>query len=748
MSDPAADSVPDWTAPLGSMRDPELKASIIGLFRDAREHIESVSNSNENILVVLISRRFSCIYTMLLDAGMPRLDQSDGCEVVFDRALDGKLRWEGKHILVLDDMVVFGRTIADRVEALERAFGESMNDVPEIKSLVAACHKNASNRHLIDAKIDVPSDAERLTDEENDVLSEDLSYCLYRSVTPYFTDFPVIGTGTHRNNGLVVSVSEEAFSQLRRTEHGWLCADVTVPPPIGLANQYALTYIPDDDVARIIKNSLVPAAHHLAELMKVRLFISCPDDSGIRILRAVPIGIPGPASSALLDECLGQIADSLPGWSIADWQQWKPQGKHRLVQAYISTAVLAAFWKHRDLKSLLGSALSSQLLDADHIAGYYERDCSDNFCDTFDAIVKSVSKILDSPSKGEEAADPDSTWNAPTFRACPQSPPYQIESLQLDIADKCWKNRYIGYNRLSSVPKRPKDGECTKVDPFWAHGVLNLWAIIVKEHQHNIQKCLLDLDETSSTESRSSLAAWYDRVRCGFLPNEVATALLGPTEESDAWSQALISLVFDIGNDLGIAVPSTHNQAEHEFGGNMVYRQYRAGENAHIADNRPRDVVTSDITETRQTDEDAFGNLDSLSQRLLNIEIGTGWDDLEDAQRRDVEKLIEDYRNVEDHTTQSGTLTGARVATVVAIDDNAEYIDAIVEGPSSDNSSVWMQFPLKKLSHDVRQLIIEADSPEGVQFMWYTVEPASSTTEQVSGTESRHSFESLANSGQ
>ena len=55
-----------------------------------------------------------------LGGGMLPLNTHDRCEVVFDRALDGDLSWQGDHVLVLDDMLAFGRTMSARVNELRR----------------------------------------------------------------------------------------------------------------------------------------------------------------------------------------------------------------------------------------------------------------------------------------------------------------------------------------------------------------------------------------------------------------------------------------------------------------------------------------------------------------------------------------------------------------------------------------------------------------------------------------------------
>ena len=115
--------------------------AIVTLFENARRRIEEIAAPPENkrVLVVLASRRLSCVHTMLLDAGMPPLDEDGCCDVVFDRALDGDLRWQGDHVLVLDDMLVYGRTMSDRVDELRRALARDGSERgPDVEPMVAA----------------------------------------------------------------------------------------------------------------------------------------------------------------------------------------------------------------------------------------------------------------------------------------------------------------------------------------------------------------------------------------------------------------------------------------------------------------------------------------------------------------------------------------------------------------------------------------------------------------------------------
>jgi len=704
------------------MRSVEMRVAIVDLFNNASARIAEVVNGEQpgEVLVVLVSRRLSCVYTMLLDAGMPRLDEGGQCEVVFDRALDGNLGWRGSHALVLDDMLIFGQTMADRCKELRETFSGNSGTLVQVEPMVAAIYEGARGDHTeMLWPSGMPEGVPRYNSEQNAQFSEDLSYCLYRSTTPYFTDFPIIGTGPLRNGGsLQLKATPKEMKRISTTSDEWLAADVTLKPPIGAEGQVALSFFPTNETAKKIRSKMSPAAAALAELMKVRVFAGAPDGEGNHILRIVPIGVPGPASPAALDHAIEQIAGDVPDWGIRDWNDWKPQGRHRLVQMYISTAVAGEFWKRVESIKGIGRSLRSDLLDEDHISGYFEQNRVEGFRRTFDSILERYS------SADPEASEP---LEMPAFAARPTSAPYELNSLRLEVAEKRWKNTHRSY-KLGTPPSRPANKKkAVAVEPMWAHDLLNLWAVIVDEHQRPAQEQIANDPEAAKGET----ARWYERVRCGFLPSELTEAVLGFKEAEDTWDKGLVSLALDIGNDLGIAVPSTHNQADHPFGGQLVYRQYRAGENAPAAKSRLQDLARDNPKETYQ-------NTDPFLRCLLGISAGTPWEDLTDDQKAKVSNLAHASIEVEDKTTEKGSLIAARLATIVNVDEENGKIEVHAEGPALDDLDCWVEMPIEEFNGEIADRL-----QPGLQFYWYSIEPG----EGDERAEEFHRFEFLADTG-
>ena len=699
-----------------------MRVAIVDLFNSARARIAEITSGEQpgEVLVVLVSRRLSCVYTMLLDAGMPRLDESVQCEVVFDRALDGNLGWRGSHALVLDDMLIYGQTMVDRYQELRETFSGNSGTPVQVEPMVAAIYEGARGDHTeMLWPRGIPEGVPRYSSDQNAQFSEDLSYCLYRSTTPYFTDFPIIGTGPLRNGGSIqLKATPKEMKKISTTSDEWLAADVTLKPPIGAEGQVALSFFPTNETANKIRNKMSPAAAALADLMKVRVFAGAPDDEGNHTLRIVPIGVPGPASPTTLDHAIEQIAEDVPDWGICDWDNWKPQGRHRLVQMYISTAVAGEFWKRVESIKGIDRPLRSDLLDKDHISGYFEQNRVEGFRKTFDSILRRYS-----------SADPEESepLEAPVFAARPTSAPYELNSLRLEVAEKRWKNMHRS-DKFGTPPSRPASKKkAVVVDPMWAHDLLNLWAVIVNEHQRPAQQQMADSREAAEGET----LRWYERVRCGFLPSELTGAVLGFKEAEDTWEKGLVSLVLDMGNDLGIAVPSTHNQADHTFGGQLVYRQYRAGENAPAAKSKLQDLA-------RDNPEETYQNIDPFLRCLLGISTGTTWDDLTANQKARVSDLADASIEVEAQTTEKGSLIAARLATVVNVDEENGKIEVQAEGPALEDLDDWVEMPINILGGEIADRL----QPD-LQFYWYTIEPG----EGDGRAEEFHRFELLTDTG-
>ena len=89
------------------------KISDVGLRRaTARifELAQRLVDAGEVDLVVIAARRLSCLYQLLLKAGMPQLT---GCLAISNRVLDADphIDWATTRVLVLDDSVVVGTTL-------------------------------------------------------------------------------------------------------------------------------------------------------------------------------------------------------------------------------------------------------------------------------------------------------------------------------------------------------------------------------------------------------------------------------------------------------------------------------------------------------------------------------------------------------------------------------------------------------------------------------------------------------------
>src|SRR2546421_379435 len=118
------------------VRDEEIRRALVDVFRRANREVETRSATGEEVVVVLVSRRLTCIYSMLTAAGMPRFDA-----VVSDRALAANADVTGRHVVLIDDAVVLGTTLVDTYDRLMEG---GCSAVTTVVACIDADRSNAS----------------------------------------------------------------------------------------------------------------------------------------------------------------------------------------------------------------------------------------------------------------------------------------------------------------------------------------------------------------------------------------------------------------------------------------------------------------------------------------------------------------------------------------------------------------------------------------------------------------------------
>ncbi|MCP4381597.1 MAG: hypothetical protein GY798_09315 [Hyphomicrobiales bacterium] len=541
---------------LSTVSDDELRRAFGHLFED----IQSQADEGLVTIVVLTARRMACTYLRLIASGMPELT---GCSVVMDRffdAVDTRDRdWSQEHVLIVDDTIVVGTTLFDLHESLQ----EVMCHEGTIRC-AAVCKDSDSSVDFLLNDLSVDVRCERRMEEVNR-LSKQLVITLFEAQVPFFSDFAYTKP---------IEFSAEAWSDFLRTP-GWQIADVTSPFQAlhdGVCGKTPLepvvesfSVIPDESVVtRVLSRTTLEAAQ-MVEAFKLRLYArQLPD--GSRSVVVLPLALVAPSYPDSLRASLHAITRDIRGGEElfgVRWTKWKPVAWHRLVQLYLSACVLSEVWERIVETSNAPERLTRDAIESRQVELYFGESSS--------KILDAFEKVVD----GYRFADERDTHATQRPRHPDPSPSSLL--LEDDVEDYLWEGREL----LSSghLPERPDSGHLTKVGLIFLHVIWGVFGYVNREHelpQRRDIKALPDLAEYQEWRSQ------HERVlKRGFTLRELIGALAPSTfASSSVWWQSVLSLGIDTGNDLGIIVPVTR----HDEVRDVVFRYYRIGESAFLAD--------------------------------------------------------------------------------------------------------------------------------------------------------------------
>lgn len=542
------------------IRDEAAREALLKVFREARQITDT--ETGEKVVVMLVSRRLACLYEMLVASGdIDRFDPA-GFEVVSDRVLDAdRDDWAGRRAVLIDDVMNLGSSLTRRYDELRELVG----DRSVISVLVALRDKGRSSpafmRHL-DIRAEAEGGPLERSDKQLDALAQQMATCLYRSLMPYFTDFPILK---------LIDAPSAVLDGLLATER-WMVADVTAP--ISGEGQRAYTLLPTVDTERLIRTKAVAPAMELAELLKVRLYTAEPE-TGVRWLRIVPIGVPGAVMPKELDTALEALANELHkvGDSSLRWDRWKPRAKHRLLQMYISACVATEFWCDLKHAGAVDEEFGRDHIEDGHVQSYFGPD----FQGVVEAFRHAVALYRGADGTGPAAKrqslfEPESTlWGDKRVRETA----YLMGTLIRDANSR---------GGSSAEPLAPSPGEQTRLGEhmIWLQRFLSTFGVIDTELEKHQAKRLRNLSYKKYLRYRAdeNFENLGPRVmNRGVRLSELAHAVAGGASRDDVWRRGLPSLALDIGNDLGVAVPMTTDSGENQ----PVFRQYRSGEGAFLA---------------------------------------------------------------------------------------------------------------------------------------------------------------------
>ena len=639
MSTPAPSCHPDA---LRFVEDEAARKVLLKVFRQAQQITDT--KSGRPVLVMLASRRLACLYEMLVASGdIGRFDPV-GFEVVTDRVLDtDSENWSGRRAVLIDDVMNLGSSLTGRYDDLCDLIG----DRSLITVLVALRDKGRSSPAFVE-HMGMRSEAEggplERSDKQLDELARHLATCLYRSLMPYCTDFPILKP---------IQARSAVLDELLRTER-WMVADVTAPI-IG-EGQHAYTLLPTADTENLIRSKAAASAIALADLLKVRVYTAEPE-TGFPWLRIVPIGVPGAVMPTQLNSALQALTDELHevGPSDLRWSRWKPRAKHRLLQMYISACVAAEFWHDLGDAGAVDDDFGQGHIEDGHLRSYFGED----FEGVLDAFSHAVTLYQEADGTGPAARErfpfePESSlWGDPRVREAA----YLMGELIKDAN---------GGGGSSAEPAAPPSGKQARLGDhkIWVQRVLSVFGVIDTELEKDQAKQLgsMPYEDYRRYRAGKDFQSLGPRVMSqGVRLSELAEAVTGDASRDDVWRQALPSLALDIGNDLGVAVPMTTDNGDNQ----PVFRQYRSGEGAFLA-SKPHNLLRN-ITRENACSHLDFLTVDAIPAGTTN----TDWA-LDEAFR--VQKAIPGARLLQRWVgrvidVSSGSFTANFVTTIGGEDD-------------------------------------------------------------------------------
>ncbi len=634
MADPTCMNKPDnassWPA-LEPIHNERLRRALQRVFERAVALVERHEDT-ERMLIVLVSRRMTCLYDMLRS---DKLVNFGAAEVVSDRALDSNsVEVRDRSVLLLDDAFILGSTLTDLFDKLA---GRGADVTPIVACVDEERYSPALLAHIgIDSYDEGP---ERCTTKELEQFGLDLAGCLYRTGVPYFSDFPVVRE---------LRLRADALDSLLGTDR-WYVADVTPVPAFTGTGRQAYSLIPRDGVATSIRSRLAGSVGAIAELLKVRIYASEADDE--RTVRIVPIGVPGAVTLRRLERELASVAESLPDTNAPlDWRSWEAAAKHRLLQMYLSTAVLAEAW--RDIYPLIEQPLSQELLERNHVELYFGEGDRDAVLSAFDVAVAAYMDAAGDPAwRGlDPPIIPDSgLGNRTEVR-------HGIATNGVLVETAAELNDSLQVFRSMVTPRAPAPSEMCRVDRLWAHQVLQVFGLVDEKLERPQERQLRDYDYDRYRHYRD---ADQDEtvgprvIKEGITVSELTRLLMPGLHADHEWDRVVFSLAIDIGNDLGVVVPST--KALGTTG--PVFRQYRSGETAFLVNRAHAEIGRSDPRSSAV-------DLDWYTTQVLSADFAN-----------DVASFVEDLRRIDAASLQGGKLLQVWDATVTEITETHVELD-------------------------------------------------------------------------
>ncbi|MHA7665932.1 hypothetical protein [Mycolicibacterium sp. HS_4_1] len=527
---------------LSPVSDPQLREATIDLFARAVEE-----TSRENVDVCVFSTpRVANLYYLLLQAGLPEIP----CRVITGREFLTYLssdEWHGKRVLILDDTVFLGSSLALMVKELRQLVADG-----EVQVNAICIDKDSASQSLVRyCKISHAVQRESAAVEN---FSMELTASLHQGLVPPMGDY------------FMSSQIELSSANLDRilSNDGWMRADVT-SPVIAQSEVFSYSLFPKESVSRAIDealDSIIPGISKFVALSKMRAY---GRTSGTRsLVRFVPVLVLTPFDPGLVRDALRTLEERIGAKTEVPLDKWSSAARHRFVQLIMSGVVAREF--HRATVNgdvVQFEELARNIVDTKALKITYGRATSRFALGAVEHFVKSPSAPPISLPIGELADD----------KALPRVF-FDQDGLIEKLLDKTAKS----LQRTVKIPHEVHDAMIIRTGNDFVNEVA---AIFNTAHNE------LELPEEAAIRRMSAQEFFkeYESPEKRKLGIGVSISGLGsliPENECPLSGFAIVSLAVDICLDIGIIVPSTTYISEYK----AAVRLYHLGENAFFTSDR------------------------------------------------------------------------------------------------------------------------------------------------------------------
>lgn len=540
---------------LEHIRHSELRRMTRQIFTDAQNLIDDHGYR----LVVMAARRLPCLYQALVAGGMPQLT---GATVITDRALGHLQPGEWSRVLVLDDSVILGSTLARLYDDIKAMPG--VKDVAtraiclDLQEYAAYLTKHARVTALA-----------KVSSEEVAEFSQDLVRLLFATSTPFFSDFPVSQRFDLPRDQWLRSLEDSR----------WRVADATAPL-LQSSNRSALVLLPTAATTADILGGLPDALVKLIDFLKVRVYVEHTKlDERVRI-RVVPICLFKPCSEDDIFSAAESLSKTIATSSSNKVLLQSSETTLRAMQYLTSLYVL-----HRVGRNLLGSKVYDA--NQDQLVDPVAESLSFGPC---------LNDVRDADRHIATLAARRHTPAPPLTRANNSPRPYPL--LQEPKLQKLvWEQQE--WLATIGLPPEPKRGEITKIGLGFSHAVISLFGYISENFERHQRKKIAALPSMAAYRKKFPRNSDARLLDMGFTVEELR-GLLCLTHANREWAESSMTLALDIGNDLGVTVPVTSCDRVRK----VWYRAFRLGETASLASvpfgemrwgNQSQDEVTKSL---------------------------------------------------------------------------------------------------------------------------------------------------------